>query len=507
MTYPVATGVFLALVAAVLVLGFFASRWKAGDLGNIEEWGLGGRRFGTWVSWFLIGGDAYTAYTFIAIPALMFGAGAVGFFAVPYTVLIYPILYVVFPKLWCVAKKHGYITAPEFIRGRYGNRWLALAIGLTGIAATMPYIALQLVGMQTIIGALGIPGAHVPLIIAFAVLAGFTWTAGLRAPAMIAIVKDLLIYLTVIVTVIVVPAELGGFGAVFAKIDPAKLLLATPKPGSGGAYTGYATLALGSAMALFLYPHTMTGILSSAGPRVIKRNAVLLPAYSLLLGLLALIGFMALAAGVQNMPQFAEGFAHHGPSFAVPALLLYAFPGWFAGVAFAAIAIGALVPAAIMAIASANIFTRDILSQFFTSPSAKGETLAAKSFALFVIICSLVIIFVIPLKFAVQFQLLGGMWIIQTFPAVVFSVFTRFFNGWALLIGWAVGIFSATWLAYLNHFTVSIWPLHVLGFTLPSYIAFATVILNALVAVVLSPVINAVASDRGRDETAVADYG
>ena len=99
MPYPTAAIVFLVLVAAVLLLGFFAARWKAGNLAHIEEWGLGGRRFGTWVSWFLIGGDAYTAYTFIAIPALMFGAGAVGFFAVPYTVLIYPILYVVFPKL------------------------------------------------------------------------------------------------------------------------------------------------------------------------------------------------------------------------------------------------------------------------------------------------------------------------------------------------------------------------------------------------------------------------
>ena len=507
MPSPIAAIVFLVLVAAVLLLGFFAARWKAGNLAHIEEWGLGGRRFGTWVSWFLIGGDAYTAYTFIAIPALMFGAGAVGFFAVPYTVLIYPILYVVFPKLWRVARKHGYITAPEFVRGRYGNRWLALAMGLTGIAATMPYIALQLVGMQTIIAALGLPGAHVPLIIAFAVLAGFTWTSGLRAPAMIAIVKDLLIYLTVIAAVIAIPAELGGFGAIFAKIDPAKLLLAVPKPGSAGAYSGYATLALGSAMALFLYPHTVTGILSAAGPRVLKRNAVLLPAYSLLLGLLALIGFMAVAAGVKTMPQFAAGFAKYGANFAVPALLLHSFPGWFVGVAFAAIAIGALVPAAIMAIASANIFTRDIWTQFVHDPGHHTEVLAAKLFALLMVVGAVLFILFMPTTYAVQFQLLGGMWIIQTFPAVVFSLFTRFFNGWALLIGWAVGIASATWLAAAKDFTGPVWAFHVLGYTLPAYIAFATVLLNALVAAVLSPVINAVASDRGADETMLADYG
>src|ERR1700760_2683687 len=115
MTHPIATGVFLALIVFVIVLGFVAGRWKAGDMSHIEEWGLGGRRFGTWISWFLIGGDTYTAYTFIAIPALMFGAGAIGFFAVPYTVMVYPILYLVFPRLWSVAHKHGYITSADFV--------------------------------------------------------------------------------------------------------------------------------------------------------------------------------------------------------------------------------------------------------------------------------------------------------------------------------------------------------------------------------------------------------
>jgi len=506
MSSPAAVIVFLVLLAAVLALGFGAGRWKAGDLVKIEEWGLGGRRFGTWVSWFLLGGDLYTAYTFIAIPALMFGAGALGFFAVPYTVVIYPILYLVFPRLWRVARKHGYITGPEFVRGRYGNRWLALAVGVTGIVATMPYIALQLVGMQTVIGALGLPG-HLPLVIAFAVLAAFTFTSGLRAPALISVVKDLLIYLTVIVAIIVIPAQLGGWAAIFGKIPPAKLLLAAPKPGSLGAYSGYATLALGSAMALFLYPHAMTGVLSASSPKVIRRNAALLPAYSVILGLLALMGFMAVAAGVKTMPQFAAGFAHYGASFSVPALLLLSFPGWFVGVAFAAIAIGALVPAAIMAIAAANIFTRDISSQFIAKVAPGTEALVAKLFAIVMIIGAVVFILGIPLTYAVQLQLLGGMWIIQTFPAIAFSVYTRFFNGWALLAGWAVGIVTATWLVALNHFAGAVYPFHVFGEVVPSYIALATVLLNAVVAAVLSVPLNAVASDKGRDETLAADYG
>lgn len=411
----------------------------------------------------------------------------------------------VFPKLWRVARKHGYITGPEFVRGRYGNKYLGLAIGVTGIFATMPYIALQLIGMQTVIGALGLPG-HAPLLLAFAVLAAFTYTSGLRAPAMIAIVKDLLIYLTVIVAVIVIPGELCGFSAIFGKIAAAKLLLPTPPAGSTGAYSGYATLALGSAMALFLYPHSTTAILSAAGSRVIRRNAVLLPAYSFMLGLLALFGFMAVASGVASMPQYASGFKAYGPSFAVPALVLNSFPPWFAGVAFAAIAIGALVPAAIMAIASANIFTRDIYSQFVAMQPPRTEALVAKLFSIVMIIGAVMFILVIPGKFAMQLQLLGGMWIIQTFPAIVFSLFTRFFNGWALLISWAVGIVSATWLVALNGFATSIWVFHVLGVSVPSYIALATVLINAVVALVLSVPLNAFASDRAGDETMAADY-
>src|SRR5579862_3812370 len=198
--------VFILLFGFITWLGFAAAHWRKGDLDQLHEWGLGGRRFGTVVTWFLVGGDIYTAYTFIAVPALAFGTGAVAFFAVPYTILIYPLLFLVFPRLWNVCHKRGYITAADFVRGRFGNRWLALAVTLTGIVATLPYIALQLLGIQVVVGAVGISGsgfvADLPLIIAFAVLAAFTYTSGLRAPASIAIVKDILIYATAFVAVI-----------------------------------------------------------------------------------------------------------------------------------------------------------------------------------------------------------------------------------------------------------------------------------------------------------------
>src|SRR5438309_2854599 len=147
----VALSVFSVLFVLVTVLGFMASRWRRGDLDLLHEWGLAGRRFGTVVTWFLLGGDLYTAYTFIAVPALVFGSGAVGLFAIPYTIIVYPIVYVTMPKLWQVARNRGYVTAADFVKDRFDSPTMALLVALTGIAATMPYIALQIFGIKVVI--------------------------------------------------------------------------------------------------------------------------------------------------------------------------------------------------------------------------------------------------------------------------------------------------------------------------------------------------------------------
>jgi len=501
--------IFVALFVLITILGFAAAHWRKGDLDQLHEWGLGGRRFGTLITWFLIGGDLYTAYTFIAVPALAFGAGAIAFFAVPYTIVVYPILFLAFPRLWRVCHKHQYITAADFVRGRFGNRWLALAVTITGIVATLPYIALQLLGLQVVIGGLGIYGSglagDLPLIIAFVILAAFTYSSGLRAPASIAIVKDILIYVTAFAAVIVIPIQLGGFGKIFAAVPPTHVLLASPGEHTTGAYGAYATLALGSALALFLYPHSITGILSASSGHAIRRNAALLPGYSLMLGLLALLGFFAIAAGVKGLPQFADGFKQFGNNFAVPALLLHSFPSWFVGIAFAAIGIGALVPAAIMSIAAANLYTRNIHREFINAnPSDRDEARMAKLVSLIVKFGALVFILFLPTSYAIQLQLLGGVWIIQTLPAVLLGVYTRWFNPWALLVGWAAGIVVGTVMSAMVKFAPT-FPLAVAGWTFAGYTAFFTLILNLVLAFALTPVFNAIHAEPA-DATAPADY-
>ena len=519
-TNAVSLTVFLILFVAVTGVGFVASRWRRAENAlHLDEWGLGGRGFGTVVSWFLLGGDLYTAYTFIAVPALVYGVGAAGFYAVPYTILVWPMVFLFLPRLWSVARSKGYVTLADFARGRYGSRSLALAVALTGILATMPYIALQLVGIQAVLDTMGIGGSSgfgkdLPLLIAFAVLAAYTYSSGLRAPALIAFVKDTLVYIVVIVAVIYIPIRLGGYGHIFhdAATSLAKTNPATGKA-KGSLITGpkaqwsYATLALGSAMALFMYPHSATGVLAAKSRTTVRRNLAVLPAYSLMLGLLSLLGFMAISAGV------GKGVKGYNAQLAVPQLFQQMFPSWFAGVAFAAIGIGALVPAAIMSIAAANLFTRNIYREFFKPDATPAqETAVAKIVSLVVKLGALGFVLGIDKQFSINLQLLGGIWILQTFPAIVAGLFSRWFHHWALLTGWAAGMAYGTYQAYNvaaagkphSHFGGSAANIPVVGQI--GYIGVTAFVLNLAVAVVLTLAIRAAKPRELPDETTPGDY-
>ncbi len=497
-----AVAVFVVLFAIVTVLGFMAVNWRRGDLNDIHQWALAGRGFGTLVSWFLIGGDIYTAYTFIAVPALVYGVGAPGFFALPYTTIVFPLVFVFGPRFWIIAKNRGYVTFADFIRERYASRSLALAVAATGIIATMPYIALQLVGLQVIIAGLGFTGTgfmgDLPVIIAFAILAVYTYRGGLRAPALVAIVKDTLIYVTVIGATIVLVNKFGGFAHIFS--SAATVLAQRPKPGSiiltPPGYSAYASLALGSGLALFMYPHAITGVLGAKSARVVRRNMALLPAYSVMLGFIALFGYMAIAAGVHAS----------SPNAAVPDLILSSFPQWFIGVAFAAIAIGALVPAAIMSIAAANLYARSVHMEFIQpNCSSALQTKVARIASLVVKTGALLFVLFLPTQFAIYLQLLAGAWILQTLPAIVIGLYTRWLHRRALFVGWLVGMVLATWMTFADGFS-PIFALHLGERVIPLYIGLIALAVNLALAVLLTLVFAAAKVPAGVDATTEQDY-
>jgi SSS family solute:Na+ symporter len=356
-----------------------------------------------------------------------------------------------------------------------------------------------------------------PLLIAFVILAGYTFVSGLRAPALIAFFKDTLVYVMIIVAVIYIPIRLGGWGHIFntAGTHLAKTNPKTGKPfgslilPSAGEWA-YATLALGSALALFMYPHAITGVFAARKRNVIRRNMALLPAYSLVLGLVALLGYMALAA-----PGVPAAVKAHGANaqLSVPFLFQQMFPSWFAGVAFSAIVIGALVPAAIMSIAAANLFTRNIYMEFFNrGASPANQTRVSQFVSLLVKAGALAFVFALPKTFSINLQLLGGIWILQTFPAIVVGLYTRWFHRWALILGWATAMVFGTIAAYRvptpgtpgSHFGGSTDTVPLIGHTV--YIAVTAFVINLAVTVVLTLIFRALRLSAGTDETQPGNY-
>ena len=270
---------------------------------------------------------------------------------------------------------------------------------------------------------------HLPIIIAFAILAAYTYQSGLRAPALIAFVKDALIYIVILVAVHLHPGPAGRLGRDLRR-RRRRSSTRRPAPGDGILLNAnnqlqYVTLALGSALALFLYPHSVTGVLASRNRDVIKRNMSALPAYILLLGLIALLGYMAIAARVK--PLRATGTWTTTRSCRCCSTSM--FPDWFAGVAFAAIGIGALVPAAIMSIAAANLFTRNIYREYINrDATAAQEAGVSKVTSLVVKVGAVLFIVLIDPQFSIDLQLIGGVIILQTLPSVAIGLFTRWFH-------------------------------------------------------------------------------
>jgi SSS family solute:Na+ symporter len=514
--HQVQFAVFVCIFVLVTIIGFAAARWRRPTtIYSLEEWGLGGRAFGSWVTWFLLGGDVYTAYTLVALPALVYAVGAGGFFAVSFAAIMYPLFYVPLTRLWSVSHAHGFVTPAEFVRARFGSRVLAAFVAVTGIVATMPYIALQLIGIEVVLKVMGVPGSW-PLTIAFAVLAAYTAISGLRAPALISILKDVLLLWTVLAAIVSVAMIPGGWRTVFHAA--AQRFAQTPSPADGlllppSGQLNYLTLVIGSALALFLYPHTITGVLAARNRTTIKRNLAGLPVYTLMLAIIALLGFAAIAGGIK--PIGGDG------NTIIVVLFDRTMPDWSAGIAFAAIGVGALVPAAIMSIAAANLFTRDIYREFIRPhASATEETRVSRIASLAVKSGALVCIVFLSPQFALDLQLIGGVIVLQTLPSIAIGLYTRWMHRWALVAGLAAGLATGVLMLYQTprlgpggvvlreHFGGSAWPLARFGFDSPQtvYIGLFAVAVNLVVTVVATLVLRAAKAPAGTDLTASDHY-
>ena len=445
---------FVGLFVLFIVLGFYGKYWRRGDLNNVHEWSLAGRKLGIALVFFLIGADIYTAYTFVAIPSGVFAKGSLYFFAIPYVALTFGIALVTMPRLWSLSREKGYITASDFTKDRFSSRALSILIAITGIISLLPYIALQIVGMQSVLTVMlsGTANSNtveeISLLIAFVILAAFTYSSGLRGATLTAIFKDILIWITVIALIVVVPLSIvGGFGTAFKDVKKQSYITL-----SDSLVPGYTTLVLGSALALYLYPHAINGVLSSESAQKLRTSTALLPLYGVGLAIMALMGILVYA--VPSAMNFLSHFPESSRGIlVVPSLILYTMP-WFSGIALLGIFVGGLVPAAIMAMSQASLLTRNIIKEIKPSMPASSEIRITKISSTAFKFIALGFVFVVPATYAISLQLLGGILIVQILPAVFFGLYVKSsLRKEPLIVGLLVGIFSGIYMVeYTNNF-------------------------------------------------------
>jgi SSS family solute:Na+ symporter len=506
----VETGVFAALMGAMLLLGVSASRWRRPqDIHTLEEWGVGGRAFGNWTTWFLLGGSVYSAYTFVAVPALTYGVGALGFFAVSFATITAPMLYYFGTRAWSVSHRHGFLTPGEFVAARFDSRGLGAAVAATGIVATMPYIAVQLSSLQAVLRTVGVPG-ELPLLGAVTIVSVATFRSGLRAPALLSIAKDVLLGWVVVAALLVV-AMSGGWGDAFRKAG--ERFAATPSPGDGlllGGSSGqvaYLTLVVGSALAIFAYPHALTTILAAKDRATVQRNSAAMPIYTLVLGLMAMLGFFALSQAVTPLDRDLNTV--------MPRLFHALFPPWSSGIALAAFGIAALIPAAVMSIAAANAFARSIYRAYLRPAASPAEEARVSRWTSLVVkFGAVACILLLDPAFAVDLQLIGGVIILQTIPAFFVGLVTSWPHRWALVAGLAAGLSSGLVMLYRipqlgpggvvvkAHFGGSLTTID--GF--PVYAGIVALLLNLVVVVAGTILLRALRVPTGRDRTRRDDY-
>jgi SSS family solute:Na+ symporter len=444
--------VWVILLLIFIFLGFYGRRWKKGDLSKLDEWSLGGRKFSAAIVWFLVGADLYTAYTFIAIPSSVFSIGAIYYYAVPYVAVTFGIAMWAMPKLWKISKEKGYVTASDFVKSNFNSRNLAILIAIVGIVAELPYIGLQIVGMLSVLTVMlsGIADiklvVDLSLILSFIILAIFTYVSGLRGATLTAIFKDVIILISVALVIIVALVTVG-FTNSFTGL-PTKYYHILPLQ-----VNAYWSLFLMSALALYLYPHAITGSLSAKSPKSLRLSQSLLPLYGVGLALLALFGI--LVYGNHAAITFLKDtfVASSRGTYVVPALIFYTLPAPLTGFAYLGIFIGGLVPASIMAMSQSNLFTRNIVKELYPKMSQSREALTAKIAMIVFLFIAVGFVFVFPLSYSVQLQLLGGIIILQTLPSLFLGLVTNKLNKYSLMAGLLVGLgLGIYWMEVANHF-------------------------------------------------------
>jgi SSS family solute:Na+ symporter len=423
--------VILAVILISAAVGIYAGRNLQM---NLENWTVGGRRFGIILIWLLMAGEIYTTFTFLGASGWAYSKGAPAFYILVYGALAYTLSFFILPVIWRIGKRHGLHTQPDFFIKIYDSRGLGVLVALIGVFSIIPYLQLQLAGLGFIVevSSDGAISSNAAILIAFVLTCAFVYTSGIKGAAWVAIIKDVLMIAAVVIVGLGVPAiYFGGIGKMMdALITKLPEYVVFPGATTNMDVLWVMSTILVTAMGFYMWPHVFGSAFSAKSDKVLKRNAIIMPFYQIPILLIFFVGFTALLV----IPGLANG------DLAFLELVKKTYPPWFLGFVGAAGAVTAMVPAAILVLFAATLVAKNIYQSGFR-PQASDESVMRLSRIMVIVIMTVSLIFAI--KFPnelVPLLILGYDGVSQFFPGVVFGLFWKKVTKTGVLAGILTGV-------------------------------------------------------------------
>jgi len=412
---------------------------------NLEQWTVAGRRFGLIIFWLLMAGEVYTTFSFLGVSGRAYSWGGPVLYVISYISLAYVILFFIGPKIWEAGKKHCLHTQADYFQLRYGSTYLAALVAMLGVVTLILYLQLQLTGLGLIIqlASFDVVSRSLGITIAFLVVAGFVLTSGIRAVAWVSVLKDTLMLIAVIGVGIAIPYHyFGGIQAMFQALIPVKAHHLT-MPGSipTNGHTWFVSTILANACGFYMWPFWFGSLYSAKSADTIRRNAIIMPLYNLMLPLVFFVGY----AAILTTPGLKIG------DQALLITVRNTFSPAVLGFVGAAGALTAMVPAAVIVLAAGTLFAKNFVRPLF-APSMSDDSVATLAKVMVVVISALALLVAIQSSNSlVGILLFAYNGISQLFPGVVLGLYWKRATALGALGGILVGVGTAIFLVFSKH--------------------------------------------------------
>ena len=423
--------IIFGTIACSAFVGIYAGRRVKMDL---ENWTVGGRRFGSLIIWLLMAGEIYTTFTFLGASGWAYSKGAPTYYIMIYGTLAYTLSFFILPELWKLGKRHGLHTQPDFFIRIYGSRFLGVLVAVVGILSIIPYLQLQLAGLGMIVevSSNGAIPSRLAIILSFVLTCIFVYTSGIRGSAWVSVIKDVMMIVAIGVVGLGVPRiYFGGIGKMFRALiaqKPDHLVFPGAAPTMDTLWVMSTVLLTG--MGFYMWPHVFGSAFSAKSDKIIKRNAIIMPFYQIPILLVFMVGFSAFLA----LPGLKNG------DLAFLELVHKTYPSWFLGFIGAAGAVTAMVPASILVLFASTLLAKNVYQAGF-NPSASEATVMRLSRAMVFVITTTALVFALFLPNAlVNLLLIGYDGVSQFFPGVVLGLFWKRVSRRGVICGLLTGL-------------------------------------------------------------------